>query len=239
MHNVFRFISGLITDFTDLIFPVTCLGCDQGLVAHEKILCATCRLNLPETGQHQSPYDQNLLNKFAGKVPVLFIASYLYFTKGGIVQRLIHRVKYKGQKEAAKEMAIWYGHQLKSESDLLNETDLLIGVPLHKSRQNQRGYNQADWIAEGLSESLDIPLRTDVLVRKRFVASQTRKSRMERWENVATVFSVTKPEAVAGKNVVLVDDVLTTGATLEACAVELLNAGCRSVGMLTLATTRR
>ena len=236
---MFRFFQTLFTDFTDLLFPTLCLGCSQSLGANETILCATCRINLPETGQHREPYDQNNLNKFAGKVPVQFLASYLYFTKGGIVQKLIHSFKYKGQKEAAKQLAGWYGHQLKLESRQLQEIDVILGVPLHKSRLQQRGYNQADWIAEGLGESLNIPVRTDILVRKRFKESQTNKNRLERWENVKTVFAVVDKEAVHQKNVVIVDDVLTTGATIEACAIELLQAGCKSVSVLTLAATHR
>lgn len=239
MHPPFRFVWSLLASFADLLFPTLCLGCGRSLGANEKILCAHCRINLPETGQHREPYNQDLLNKFAGKVPIAFLVSFVYFTKGGIVQKLIHQIKYKGQKEAAKELANWYGYQLKMESHLVDNVDLLVGVPLHKSRLNQRGYNQADWIAEGLSEALSIPARTDVLVRKRFRSSQTRKNRMERWENVKTVFDVPDYREVVGKNIVIVDDVLTTGATLEACAAELLKAGCRSVGVLTIAATHR
>lgn len=239
MTTPIRFVRKLLSAFADLLFPTLCIGCERSLSANEKILCTPCRINLPETGQHREPYDQNLLNKFAGKVPIAFLASFVYFTKGGIVQKLIHQIKYKGQKEAAKELAGWYGYQLKTEGNLVNGADMLVGVPLHKSRLNQRGYNQADWIAEGLSEALDIPVRTDVLIRKRFKSSQTRKNRLERWENVKTVFDVPDHREVTGKNVVIVDDVLTTGATIEACAIELLKAGCRSVGVLTIAATHR
>ncbi|GAB2563989.1 ComF family protein [Spirosoma areae] len=234
-----QFVQRLIVDFIDLLFPTLCLGCSQSLGANETILCTSCRINLPETGQHREPYDQNLLNKFAGKVPIQFLASFMYFTKGGIVQKLIHSIKYKGQKEAAKALAGWYGHQLKTESKHIRDIDVIIGVPLHQSRLQQRGYNQADWIAEGLAEALCVPMRTDVLVRKRFKESQTRKNRLERWENVKTVFAVVNPDVIRGKRVILVDDVLTTGATLEACTIELLRANCKSVGILTLATTHR
>ncbi len=236
---MFRFIRTLATDFVDLIFPTLCLGCNQSLGANEKILCTKCRINLPETSQHKEPYDLNLLNKFAGKVPIQFLASYVYFTKGGIVQKLIHGIKYKGQKEAAKEVANWYGHQLLVESKLIGKIDVIIGVPLHKSRLQQRGYNQADWIAEGLSEALNVPMRTDVLMRNKFKESQTRKNRLERWENVKTVFTVNNHNEIKDKNIILVDDVLTTGSTIEACAIELLRAGCKSVGVLTLAATHR
>lgn len=235
---MFRFNRTIISDFIDLLFPVLCLGCRKTLGTGEATLCTHCRINLPETRQHQGNHDEILLNKFAGKVFIQYASAYFYFNKGSVVQKLIHAIKYKGQKEAAKEIASWYGHQLRTESNLSDEIDLLIGVPLHKNRLQQRGYNQADWIAAGLAEALDKPTRTDVLARSRFVESQTHKNRMERWKNVNTVFAVTDPEAVKGKRIALVDDVLTTGATIEACTVELLKAGCESVSVLALATTK-
>ncbi|GAB3037584.1 ComF family protein [Spirosoma pulveris] len=239
MHAIVQRIYLIIADFVDLLYPSLCVGCAKSLGFNEKILCTKCRINLPETNQHKEPYDESLLNKFAGKLPVQFLASFVYFKKGGIVQKLIHTIKYKGQKEAAKELGNWYGYQLATESTLLTEIDVLISVPLHKSRLRQRGYNQADWIAKGLSEALNIPVAEDVLVCWKMKDSQTRKNRMERWENVKTVFSVQQSDEVLGKNIVLVDDVLTTGATLEACAGELLRSGCKTVGILTLATVNR
>ena len=201
-------------------------------------MCINCRINIPETGHHRGNYDESLLNKFAGKVLIEHVFAYFYFTKGSTVQKLIHAIKYKGQKEAAKEVASWYGHQLKLESNLSNEIDLIVSVPLHKNRLQQRGYNQADWIAAGLSEVLGIPMQTEVLIRNRFIESQTNKNRIQRWENVSSVFMVTNPQTIVGKRVAIVDDVLTTGATIEACAVELLDAGCKSLSVLALAVTK-
>ncbi|RYC68261.1 ComF family protein [Spirosoma sordidisoli] len=235
---MFRFIRIALSDFADLLFPTLCLGCTRSLTANEKILCTRCRINLPETGQHRRADDDHILNKFAGKVPIQFVASYLHFSKGGIVQKLIHRIKYKGQKEAAREMALWYGDLLKREGSKLPELDLLISVPMSKARLQQRGFNQAEWIAAGLSEALAVPMQADILVRKRFRSSQTRKNRIERWENVKNEFVVRQADVIQGLRVALVDDVLTTGATLEACAVALLQAGCSSVSVLTLAATR-
>ncbi|WP_420146624.1 ComF family protein [Spirosoma sp.] len=236
---MFQFIQHCISDFIDLLFPDLCVGCDQLLNTSEKYICSHCRMNLPETGHHREPYDQILLNKFAGKVPIQFIASYVYFTKGSSVQKIIHQIKYKGQKEAAKEIARWYGYLLKSESKAVEAIDVVISVPLHKSRLQQRGYNQADWIAEGLAEALEIPVCKDVVIRNQFKESQTNKNRLERWENVKSAFSVLNSESVLDKHVAIVDDVLTTGATIEACATELLKAGCRSVSVLTLAVAGR
>lgn len=235
MHLMIRFIRTLLADFTDLLFPTLCLGCLDSLGKNEAVLCTKCRISMPETNQHREPYDVSILNKFAGKVPVQFLASYVYFTKGGLVQKLIHSIKYKNRKEVAKEVAGWYGYQLCSENNLIKEIDVLIGVPLHKTRFQQRGYNQADCIAEGLSEVLNVPCLTDVLVCNQVKESQTRKNRLERWENVKTVFSVENKLAVRDKHVAIVDDVITTGATIEACAIELLKAGCKSVSVLTLA----
>jgi ComF family protein len=234
---MFRFIYKSLSDFIDLLFPIACLGCQKTLETSEMLLCTTCRLALPETDQHYHGGSENT-TKFAGKVPVDFLISYLYFTKGGIAQKLIHQIKYKGKKEAAKELGSWYGNQLKQESSILKDVDFLVGVPLHKSRFSQRGYNQADWLAEGLAESLQIPNRIDILERKAFNESQTRKNRLERWENVKSVFAVINQQEVTGKHIVIVDDVLTTGATIEACAVELHKSGAASIGVITLAVTK-
>jgi ComF family protein len=194
---------------------------------------------MPETKQHLLADNEITINKFAGRVPISFVFSYVYFVKGGLAQRLIHQIKYKGQKEAAREIAGWYGHLLKNESNLSNQTDGIVSVPMHKTRLRQRGYNQADWIAEGLANALDVPVFADVLVRRSFKKSQTSKNRLERWDNVKTVFGVNNADNLVDKRVALVDDILTTGATIEACAIELLNAGCRSVGVITIAATHR
>ncbi len=176
--------------------------------------------------------------KFRGKVPVAYALAYLNFTKEGTAQKLVHQIKYKGQKEAGERIGYWYGEELKTNFAPIVETDFVVGVPLHKSRLQQRGYNQADWIGKGLAEGLDKPFRNDVLVRNQYAGSQTRRSRLERYKNVDTVFAVANPADVFGKHVVIADDVLTTGATIEACAQVLLDAGCRTVGVVTIAATR-
>ncbi|QJD81255.1 ComF family protein [Spirosoma rhododendri] len=208
------------------------------LAQADQLLCTRCRLSLPETNDYRSPDRNDSHNKFAGKVPVRYVMSYARFSKGSVMQRIIHQIKYGGNKDAATALGRWYGAILTGHDSLANDIDMLVGVPLHKQRLRQRGYNQADQIASGLSEAMHTPARTDVLVRTRFKSSQTKKNRLERWANVSSVFTVADAEAVKDKHVAIVDDVLTTGATIEACAVELLRAGCREVSVITLAVTQ-
>lgn len=221
----------------DLVYPNLCIGCRGGLGPNEVVLCVQCRINLPITNHHLDQ-ESPLLLKFRGQIRIAYALAYLYFTKEGIAQKLIHQIKYKGQKEAGEVIGRWYGEELKTTYPLLNEADFLVGVPLHKSRLQQRGYNQADWIGRGVAEGLDKLYRDDVLKRNRFSASQTRKNRLERYKNVDQVFSVINPDEVIGKHIVIVDDVLTTGATIETCAEALIQAGCKTVGVLTIAATR-
>jgi ComF family protein len=230
-------MKSLLTDLITILFPNLCLGCGKILNQSDQLLCTKCRIELPETNDYIAPERNESHNKFAGKVPIRYAVSYARFTKGGVMQRVVHRIKYSGQKEAAVAIGRWYGAVLRTKSPISQEIDMLVGVPLHKQRLNQRGYNQADQIANGLSEAMEIPARADVLVRTYFQSSQTKKNRIERWANVESVFTVRDAEAIEGKHIAVVDDVLTTGATIEACATELLRAGCRQVSVITLAVT--
>lgn len=234
---MFRFVSELFSDFFELLYPTSCLSCKQTLEQQETLLCVSCRMKLPETGHHRYS-ESELMDKFVGKVKVEHVAAYYQFIKGGVVQKLIHQIKYKDQPDAAIIVGKWYGYQLRTECPWIDTVDLFIGVPIHKSRLRKRGYNQADYIAEGISLVTRVPLGIDVMARTRFSGSQTHKNRFQRWLNVQTVFRVVKPAEIIGKHIAIVDDVLTTGATIEACAIELHRAGCRSVSVLTIAATR-
>ncbi|GAA4411091.1 ComF family protein [Nibrella viscosa] len=237
METLLQFMKRAWNNFVDLLYPVSCLGCGDNLTPNEEVLCVQCRVKLPVTDLSKTR-NSGVALQFAGKVPLDFAYSYLTFSKKGIVQRLIHQIKYKGRKEAGAVLGRWFGYELKEKCEEIAEANLLIGVPLHPVRRRQRGFNQSEWIANGLSEALQIPVNTTALKRTRFEASQTKKGKGARWENVHDVFAVADAEAIRGRRVVLVDDVLTTGATLEACATQLLNAGCASVGILTLAAAR-
>ena len=177
----------------------------------------------------------NELNKkFWGRVDIRYALAYLKFHKGGIAQKILYQVKYQGKKDAARMLGQWYGQDL-SDHGFQEKFDLIVPVPLHKAKLRKRGYNQSDSLAEGLSEGLNIDWSSSVLTRVEEKTSQTNKSRIERWDNVKTIYQVQEPEAVYGKKVLIVDDVMTTGATFEACAVEILDKGAKEVSVATLA----
>lgn len=230
------FIQSALNNLVYLFYPTLCAGCQTMLYGEEKGLCSTCRMQLPHinTDEEQSV----LLTKFGGRVMVDYIHAYAYFTKKSIMQRLIHQMKYRGKRDLGLQLGKWCGQELAESKEKPMQADMLVPVPIHSLRRQQRGYNQSEWIAEGLSLSMGIVSRPDVMERTQFISSQTRKNRIERWANVANVFKVTKPLAVQGRHVIIVDDVLTTGATLEACIAELRKAGAATVGIITIAATR-
>ncbi|GAB2945056.1 ComF family protein [Hymenobacter coalescens] len=228
-------LTSALSDFVALIFPRTCLACQQSLARGETHLCTACRTQLPYTDYHRlSPAENPLARRFWGRVPMQYVLSYLRFLRRGRVQHLLHQLKYQGQREVGTALGQMYGQELAS-SGLGADVDLIVPVPLHRRKLAKRGYNQSDTFAEGLAASLQVPWSAEVLRRNSFTVSQTRKSRAERWQNVADVFEVAQPEAIRGKHVLVVDDVLTTGATLEACALTLLDAGAGTVSVATIA----
>ncbi len=162
------------------------------------------------------------------------VLAYLYFNRAGRTQQLLHALKYRGVQEVGELLGKWYGHSLR-EAGYNHAFELIVPVPLHIRKKRQRGYNQSDSFARGLAAALDLPWSNQVLKRTQYTSSQTHKSRPERWENVAEVFRVTNQDIIKEKKVLLVDDVITTGATLEACGLTLLKAGCEEVSVCTIA----
>jgi len=227
----------LLADFWGLVFPRVCLGCQEPLARGEEHLCTDCRAQLPYTDYHLLPETENpLARRFWGKLPVRHALSYLRFLRRGRVQHLLHQLKYKGQRNVGLVLGRWYGHDLARQGLTF---DLIVPVPLHPRKLAKRGYNQSDPFAEGLAESLQTPWLADTLRRTSQTESQTRKNRLQRWQNVAEVFEVADSTAIVGKHVLVVDDVLTTGATLEACAAALLGAGASAVSVATIACADR
>jgi ComF family protein len=225
----------LLADLVALFFPRPCLACREPLVAGETHLCTGCRAELPYTDYHLLPPAHNpLARRFWGKLPVHHTLSYLRFLRHGRVQQLLHQLKYQGQIQIGTALGQLYGAEL-AHAGLGHEFDLIVPVPLHRRKLARRGYNQAEAFATGLAAALPCPSAAHALRRTEHTASQTRKGRAERWQNVASVFEVPEPTQVLDRHILLVDDVLTTGATLEACGAALLAAGARAVSIATIA----
>lgn len=221
----------ILRDFVSLIFPDLCLGCNIDLNSGEQYFCLECLLNFPKTNFH-SEAENVLINRFAGKVNIAKAYAFLHFRKGSIVQHILYNIKYKGKKEAAALLGKYYGNDLsKAEMPI----DLIIPVPLHKTRERRRGFNQSEWFALGLAKSLEIPLCKEVLKRVKAKESQTKKNRMQRWENIKDVYQIDNKKLIEGKRILLVDDVITTGATCEVCAQLLLNNGASKVEIAAIA----
>jgi len=212
---------GFFKDFISLFYPEVCIICGEGLAVKEEFICTSCLYKLPKTDYHNHP--ENLLAKaFYGRAEIKAAAAYCYYAKGGMVQDLVHEIKYKGKKELGVCFGKWYGSVLKNISPF-SELDYIIPVPLHPKKLKLRGYNQSACFAEGLSQVMHVPVLPDGLIRLKDTETQTNKSRFSRWENVKDVFAVEQKEQLQGKHVLIVDDIITTGATMEAC-IHALNA---------------
>ncbi|NTW23260.1 MAG: ComF family protein [Lentimicrobium sp.] len=210
----------LTGDIISLFYPRVCLACGNTLFRNEEILCFSCLYHLPKTNFHFEE-DNPVARQFWGKINFASAASCYYFTKGSKVQHLIHQLKYKGYKEIGAYIGKLYGPEL-MKSPGFNSVTSVIPVPLHPRKETKRGFNQAEWFAKGLAASMKIELDRTTLIRATSSETQTRKSRFNRWENVKEIFRVEDIGRQAGKHVLLVDDVITTGSTLEAAGHSLL-----------------
>ncbi|MBN2273182.1 MAG: ComF family protein [Bacteroidales bacterium] len=215
-----------------LFFPRLCPACSGVLYGNESILCLKCNCEFPRTGFHLDPANDTA-RLFWGRVMIKNAASFFFYQKGSRFQNIIHKVKYHNCRHLGMEMGRWYGHELVNTP--FCHADLIHPVPLHVRKQRKRGYNQSELIAKGLSESLSLPMETGLVERVMYTDTQTRKSKYERWSNVEGIFRVIHPEKLKNKHVLLVDDVVTTGSTLEACAAPILSVEGTQVSILTLA----
>jgi ComF family protein len=222
----------MIKDFISLIFPSCCYACYQPLVRGEEMICIKCIVDLPKTNLHLQKHGP-IVNKVANLKKLKHAIAYLKFVKCGRVQRLMHKIKYQDLYEVSELLGIWYGKDLRSIG-MDKDIDIILPVPLHKSKLKSRGYNQSSYFASGLSQSLERPWSDDTVSRVVKSTTQTKKSKVERWENVSGIFKVEKPELVKDMHVLLVDDVMTTGSTIEACGMELENY-CSAISVATIA----
>ncbi len=223
-------------DFVSLFYPRYCRGCFRSLAKGEELLCTECLLEMPKSYYHLQE-DNPFYLKFRGRLPVRRVMTLYKFVKESRVQHILHALKYRQQPELGEMLGRLYGKDL-AEADFRDAFDLIVPVPLHISRRRIRGYNQSEEFGKGLSAMLEVPCDDTYMMRSARTETQTHKSKLNRWRNVEKIFRVINPKPISEKRVLLVDDVVTTGATLEACGRALLHAGCKELSIACIAATQ-
>lgn len=226
-----------IQNLLHLFFPSLCACCNRVLLKNEKVLCTFCRNDLPiiETQNHQK---NTISSIFYGRIPIKNVVSFLYYRKEGITKKLIQELKYNGNQSIGTFLGNWFGKELK-EKNVFSTVDYIIPVPLHPKKEKSRGYNQLTTFGKSLSNILQIPYKSDILSRVSSSKTQTLQQRFERFSNVDTKFFLKDTATLENKHVLLIDDVITTGATLEACCNELLKTKNITISIATIAYTER
>ena len=217
----------------NLFFPKVCSGCNSFLLTNENVICTVCRHDIPLTNHHLIT-NNDAFKKFYGRIPVLHASALFYFHKKGIVQQLIHNLKYKGHEEIGAILGEWYAEDLKTIA-LLHTADEIIPVPLHRRKLKERGYNQVTTFGKSLSTSLKIDYNDSLLKRNVYSKTQSKKTLLGRTEGIETIFSVVFTEKDHNKHFLLIDDVITTGATLEACSRALLQIPGAKISVVCMA----
>lgn len=230
MENTFRtwFFS-----FVHLFFPRQCAVCGASLQEGEEGICMRCNMDMPRTNYHLRK-DNPVERMFWGKMPLERATSCFFYHKGSDFRRILHQLKYGGRKDLGEVMGRFMAAEL-SAIGFFNGIDVIIPVPLHPRKQKQRGYNQSECIARGVSAVTGISIDTASVVRKKYTETQTRKSSYERWENVDGIFRLRHSASFVGKHILIIDDVLTTGATTTACADAFKEVEGVRISVLTLA----
>ena len=217
----------------NLFFPKVCSGCNSFLLSNENVICTVCRHDIPLTTHHLNP-ENDAFKKFYGRIPVLHTSALFYFHKKGIVQELIHNLKYKGHEEIGTVLGEWYAEDLKNIK-LLQSVDEIIPVPLHPKKLKERGYNQVTAFGTALSAGLNLDYNDSLLIRNVYSKTQSKKTLLGRTEGIETIFDVSFTEKNHNKHFLLIDDVITTGATLEACSRALLKIPGAKISIICMA----
>lgn len=231
-------LSEMIGDLRSLFYPAVCAVCGGELPDGGRGICTVCRTDVPLT-RFWEQADNPVARRFWGELPVVQASAFFYFVEQSGWRRAIHRFKYEGAWRLARDLGRWYGSYL-AASPLYRDVETVVPVPLHRLKRIRRGYNQSEYIAAGIAEELGVPVDAKSLVRRVNNPSQTLRTEADRWRNVEGIFAVRRPERLAGRHVLLVDDVLTTGATVISAAGALLDAvpGCR-ISIAALAVSAR
>ncbi len=228
-------VKTFVNDLFNLLFPKTCRNCMSSLHANEYILCLICVNGLPKT-RFKEFSDNELARIFAGRVNIRYATALFYFSYGGSVRKLVHAFKYQGDISVGNYLGSLMASHLKENPDF-SIINCLIAVPMHPKKKRKRGYNQSQILARVVSEKLNIPILAQVLSKRDDIRSQTTKKRFDRWEDTREAFFAERPELLKNKHLLIIDDIVTTGATLEACARLALEAGAASVSVAVLAFT--
>jgi ComF family protein len=228
-----NFTQEIFSGLLHLAYPDLCAACQYDLPVTGNCFCIRCQLKLHPSDMYKS-VENEFTQRFFGRLLLQTGAAQYYFTRKSPIQRAIHQLKYRNQPEVGIKIGRDFARQLRT-NPVFKSVDMIVPVPLHPRRERLRGYNQSTMFARGLSEILEAPVVTHVLQRQKFTQTQTRKKRLERFQNMGNVFVVKHPDALAGKHILLVDDLLTTGATLEMCGLALLEAPGSQLSIATIA----
>lgn len=226
----------VFTSLLNLLFPHLCITCNANLISGETHICTHCLSEIPKTNYHSTSHNE-VEKRFWGKIPIEYASSYFFFDKGSKYQHLLHELKYKGNKEIGEYLGKLAAADL-LQSNMINDIDIIVPVPLHPKKELKRGYNQSEWIGKGMSAILNKPLSVGNLIRVTENTTQTQKSVFERFENTQGIFKVNNTQTLAHKHILLIDDVLTTGSTLEASARPLLECEGVKISVFTLAVAK-
>lgn len=226
----------ILTDIKDsllhLVFPHVCEGCGSDTLASSHFICLQCLSQLPQT--FFEAHSNNPVEKlFWGRLAITSASAQYYYTKESVLQQIVHAFKYRGNKALGFYLGQLMGQQL-AAANRFTHIDALVPLPLFPSKERSRGFNQSTVLCEGIASILQKPVLKDAMERNSYTESQTKKTRIERWQNIKDRFEVAQPAALRGKHILLVDDIITTGATLEACGREIVEDGGAELSIATL-----
>lgn len=227
----------MLSHLVSLFFPDNCPGCGNNFLRGEKVICHRCLHTLPKTNYHKNP-DNPVAKNFWGKANLHAATSVYFFDKGETLQHLLHQLKYRGNSKVGYALGRQVATELQHSDDFRN-ADVIVPVPLHPKKLLMRGYNQSEVIANGMSEVWGTPVLPALLIRTKHTATQTHKSRFDRFENVRDVFHLEKKDSYSGKHILIVDDVITTGSTILSCAETFADVSRCKISVVSVAATHR